>query len=105
MSTKEALPSSLLLTLPTLSVAYGMRHRLLNLIAIKLVVHSVMFHTFPLLKHSPKVMAAVQNETTVRRHPITYSFVLIPLFSSGVRLYFPKSGTLVIFLSRSYRPS
>jgi len=91
MSTKEALPISLLLILPTLLVAYGMRHRLLNSIAIKLVVYSVAFHTVPLLRHSSKIMAAVQNETTVRRHPIMYSFVLTPLFSSGVRLYFPKS--------------
>ena len=53
-----------------------------------------MFHTVPLLEHSPKVMAAIQNETAVGHHPTkVLSSINVALQFWGAALS-PKAGSV-----------
>ena len=72
---------------------------------IKRVANSAVIHTVPLVEHSPKIMAAIQNETEVGHHSTKVYLALKSLFSSGAQLYLPKAEALDTLLSHSYRPS
>ena len=67
--------------------------------------HSGATHTVPLLEHSSKIMAAIQNETAVGYHSTKVYLPLKSLSSSGAKLYLPKPQASDTLLSHSYRPS
>ena len=60
---------------------------------IKRVANSAVIHTVPLIEHSPKIMAAIQNETEVGHHSTKVYLALKSLQFWGAALS-PKGGSI-----------
>ena len=75
-------------------MGFGTYRLLLLLISIKPAARRGVYHTVPLLKHTPNVIAAIQNETTVSRFSVdSQIFIDISLQFWGEYLS-PKAGSI-----------